>query len=96
MEIVQVAGIVFAATVIVILAYLYRESAIVEGKAEWGIGPIKFKLGGRAQKQAEAPEEKPAEPPTPKIEQSAADLGSTSEISQEASSVIEDSPPKTS
>jgi hypothetical protein len=75
MEIVQVAGIVFAAAVIVILAYLYRESAIIEGKAEWGIGPWKFKLGGKAQKQADAPEEKPAAPPMPKIEQSAEDLG---------------------
>jgi hypothetical protein len=64
MEIVQVAGIVFAAAVIVILAYLYRESAIIEGKAEWGIGPIKFSLGGRAQKRAEAKlPEAPAAPP---------------------------------
>jgi hypothetical protein len=54
MGIVQVAGIVFAAAVIVILAYLYRESAIIEGKTEVGIGPIKFSLGGRAQKKAEA------------------------------------------
>ena len=59
MEIVQIVGIVFVFAVIVILAYLYRESAIIEGKTEVGIGPIKFKLGGKAQKQADTPE-KPA------------------------------------
>jgi len=107
MEIVQVAGIVFAAAVIIILAYLSRESAIIEGKAEWGIGPIKFKLGGKAQKLADAPEEAPTAPPVPKIEQSAADLGritrsgpeiegGAGEIKQTASGggTIEDSAPK--
>ena len=62
MQLVQILGIIFAAAVILILAYLYRESAIIEGKTEVGIGPIKFKLGGKAQKQADTPE-KPAEPP---------------------------------
>ena len=37
MEIVQIVGIVFAAVVILILAYLYRESAIIEGKTEIAI-----------------------------------------------------------
>ncbi len=50
MEIVQIVGIIFAAVVILILAYLYRESAILEGKTEIGIGPIKFKLGGQTPK----------------------------------------------
>ena len=72
MEIVQIGGIVFAFAVIVIRAYLYRESAIIEGKTEVGIGPVKFKLGGKAQKAADAPD-KPAEPPAPEIEQSATD-----------------------
>jgi len=72
MEIVQIVGIVFVFAVILILAYLYRESAIIEGKTEIGIGPIKFKLGGKAQKEADTPEE-PAAPPAPKIEQSATD-----------------------
>jgi len=72
MEIVQIVGIVFVFAVIVILAYLYRESAIIEGKTEIGIGPVKFKLGGKAQKVADTPEQ-PAEPPALKIEQSATD-----------------------
>jgi len=50
MEIVQIIGIVFAAVVILILAYLYRESAILEGKSEIGIGPVKLKLGSQARK----------------------------------------------
>jgi hypothetical protein len=70
MEIVQIVGIVVAAVVILVLAYLYRENAIVEGKTEWGIGPIKFSLGGKTQKQVDAPV-RPTEPSTPKIEQSA-------------------------
>ena len=74
MEIVQIIGIIFAAAVILILAYLYRESAIIEGKTEIGIGPVKFKLGGKAQK-AEDTLEKPTEPPAPKIEQSVSDEG---------------------
>ena len=44
MEIVRIVGIVFAAVVILILAYLYRESAIIEGKSEIVIGPVKLKL----------------------------------------------------
>jgi len=108
MQLVQIIGIIFAAAVILILAYLYRESAIIEGKTEVSIGPVKFKLGGKAQKPADAPEE-PAEPFAPKIEQTAKDWGritrsgpeiqrDAGEIKQEASGggVIEDSPPKIS
>lgn len=73
MEIVPVVGIVVAAAVILILAYLYRENALVEGKTEVSLGPWKFSLGGRAQKKAEA--ELPEAPAAPKIEQSATDLG---------------------
>jgi len=106
MEIVQIAGIVFAAVVILVIAYLYRENALVEGKTEVGLGPIKFSLGGRAQKKAEA--ESPEAPAAPKIEQSATDLGRITrsgpeiqgegEIAQTASGGggIEDSPPKIS
>ena len=47
MEIVQIVGIVFAAVIILILAYLYRESAIIEGKSEIVIGPVKFKLSSQ-------------------------------------------------
>ena len=47
MEIVQIVGIVFAVVVILILAYLYRESAILEGKTEIVVGPVKFKLGNQ-------------------------------------------------
>lgn len=61
MEIVQIVGIVVAAVVILVIAYLYRENAIVEGKTEWGVGPVKFSLGGKTQKAADAPE-KPAAP----------------------------------
>jgi hypothetical protein len=109
MEIVQIVGIIFAAVVILVIAYLYRENAIIEGKTEWGIGPIKFSLGGKAQKQAGAPETPPAPAATPKIEQSATDLGritrsgpeiegGAGEIEQTASSggTIEDSAPKIS
>jgi len=74
MEIVQIVGIVFVVAVILILAYLYRESALNEGKTEIGIGPVKFKLGGKAQKAVDTPEN-PAAPPAPKIEQSAPDEG---------------------
>ena len=72
MQIVQIVGIVFVFAVILILAYLYRESAIIEGKTEVGIGPIKFKLGGKSQEAADAPD-KPAQPPAPEIEQSTPD-----------------------
>jgi hypothetical protein len=72
MEIVRIVGVFFVLAVILILAYLYRESAIIEGKTEVGIGPVKFKLGGRAQQAVDTPEE-PAEPPAPKTEQSAVD-----------------------
>ena len=89
MEIVQIAGIVFAAVVILVLAYLYRENAIIEGKTEWGIGPVKFSLSGKAQKQADAL--KPAEPAIPEIEQSATDpdriQDSASEIHGEAGEI---------
>jgi len=47
------------------LAYLYRESAIIGGK-KIGIGPIKFKLGGKAQKEANARGTRC--PPAPKID----------------------------
>ena len=63
MQLVQILGIIFAAAVILILAYLYRESAIIEGKTEIGIGPIKFKLGGKAQKEATALENSATPPP---------------------------------
>ena len=75
MEIVQIVGIVFAAVVILILAYLYRENALVEGKTEVSIGPLKFNLGGKTQKLAEVSDAKPVEAPTPKIEQSATERG---------------------
>lgn len=53
MEIVQITGVVFAVAVILILAYLYRESAILEGKSEIGIGPIKLRIGGKAQEKSD-------------------------------------------
>ena len=56
MEIVQIVGIVFAAAVILIIAYLYRESAILEGKTEIAIGPYKLSLGGKAQQKQNTPE----------------------------------------
>jgi len=107
MEIVQVVGIVFAAVVILILAYLYRESAIIEGKTEIAIGPWKFSLGGKAQKEASV--EKPTAPASPEIVLSATDLGritrsgpeiqgGAGKIEETASGggVIEDSAPKIS
>lgn len=107
MEIVQISGIVVAAVVILVIAYLYRENAIVEGKTEVNIGPLKFNLGGKTQKKADAPETPAAPAATPKIEQSATDLGRITrsgpeiqgegEIKQTASGgVIEDSAPKIS
>ena len=56
MEIVQIVGIVFVVAVILILAYLYRESALNEGKTEISIGPVKFKLGGKAHRESVAGE----------------------------------------
>ena len=109
MEIVQIVGIIFAAVVIVILAYLYRESAMIEGKSEIAIGPVKFKLGGKAQQEAGLTEEPTTSPPAPKIEQSAQDgghikdsgpeiHGGAGEIKQTASGKgeITGSPPKIS
>lgn len=61
MEIVPIVGIVFALVVILILAYLYRESAIMEGKTEIAIGPVKFHLGGKA--PGSDTSENPAAPP---------------------------------
>jgi hypothetical protein len=71
MEIVQIVGIIFVAAVILILAYLYRESAKISGKAKVEIGPVKVELEGDAQKETD----KIAEASAPKIEQSATDLG---------------------
>jgi len=104
MELVQIVGIVFAAVVILVIAYLYRESAIAEGKAEIAIGSVKFNLGGKAQKKAEAAQA-PAAPP--KIEQSAEggaildsppEIHGAGEIKQKASQdgVISGSGPKIS
>ncbi len=89
-----------------LIAYLYRESAIIQGKSEIGVGPIKFKLEGQAQREPGQPEPPAAQP---KIEQSATDLGriarsgpeisgGAGEIKQTASNagVIEDSAPKIS
>lgn len=59
-ELVSIVGIIVAAIVVLVLAYLYRESALIEGKTEWGIGPLTFKLGGKAQKSAA---QKPADAP---------------------------------
>ena len=70
MEIVKVVGIIFAAVVILILAYLYRESARISGRAKVEVGPVKVELGGDAQKETD----KIAEASAPKIEQSATDL----------------------
>jgi hypothetical protein len=75
MEIVQIVGIVFVVAVVLILAYLYRESAIMEGKTEIGIGPVKFKLGGKARHEAEVSGTLPESPAVPEIEQSATDEG---------------------
>ena len=55
MELVQIVGIIFVAVVILVIAYLYRESALIEGKTEVGFGPWKFSLGGKAQKKADEP-----------------------------------------
>ena len=71
MEIVQVVGIIFVAAVILILAYLYRESAQISGKAKVEVGPVKVELEGDAQKESD----QTAGAPAPSIEQSAADLG---------------------
>jgi len=85
MEIVQIVGIIFAAAVILILAYLYRESAIIEGKTEIGIGPVKFKLGGKAQKSSAAQKQAEEETSAAKIIQTA-----------EKEGAILDSPPEIS
>jgi hypothetical protein len=71
MDIVQVAGIIFAAAVVLILAYLYRESAQISGKAKVEVGPVKVEFEGDAQKEAS----QTAGAPGPSIEQSATDLG---------------------
>ncbi len=103
MEIVQIVGIIFAAAVILIIAYLYRESKQISGKAKVEVGPVKVELEGEAEKAGEL--ETPAVPPAPKIEQSATDLGriarsgpeieDAGEIKQTTSSgTIEDSAPK--
>jgi hypothetical protein len=77
MEIVQIVGIVFAAVVILVIAYLYRESAILEGKTEVSIGPLKFRLDGKAHKQAGV-----VETPIAKIEQAADEGGAQKEPDQ--------------
>ncbi len=107
MELVQIVGIVFAAAVILIIAYLYRESKQISGKATVEIGPVKVELEGEAEKAGEL--ETPAVPPVPKIDQSATDLGhiarsgpeiegGAGDIKQTASGggTIEDSAPKIS
>ena len=53
MDIVQVVGIVFAAAVILILAYLYRESARISGQAKVEVGPVKVEIEGEAQKETD-------------------------------------------
>jgi hypothetical protein len=71
MDIVRVAGIIFVAAVILILAYLYRESARISGKAKVEVGPVKVEIEGDAQKELD----QTAGASEPKIEQSATDLG---------------------
>ncbi len=44
MEIVQIAGIIFVGSVILILAYLYRESARISGQAKVEVEPVKVEL----------------------------------------------------
>ena len=79
MDIVQVVGIIFAAAVVLILAYLYRESAQISGKAKVEVGPVKVELEGNAQKESD----QTAGAPTPSIEQSATDLGSIKDSAPE-------------
>ena len=108
MEIVQIVGIIFAAVVILSLAYLYRESKQISGKAKVEVGPVRVEMEGQAEKAADVPGT-PVVPPVPKTDQSAADLGRITrsgpevqggegEIKQTASGggVIEDSAPKIS
>ena len=71
MDIVKVVGIIFAAAVVLILAYLYRESARISGKAKVDVGPVKVEFEGDAQKESD----QAAGVSEPKIEQSATDLG---------------------
>ena len=79
MDIVQVAGIFVAATVVLILAYLYRESAQISGKAKVEVGPVKVEFEGDAQKESDQAVGASA----PKIEQSATDLGSIKDSAPE-------------
>ena len=53
MDIVQIIGIVSAAAVILILAYLYRESARISGQAKVEVEPVKIELEGDAQKETD-------------------------------------------
>ncbi len=43
---IYVGAFVVFGTLVGIMAYLYRESAIAEGKSEVSLGPLKIKLGG--------------------------------------------------
>lgn len=71
MEIVYAVGIVSAVVVILILAYLYRESAAISGKGQVQVGPVKVELEDQAQKGPDMPS-----PDAPKsIEDSLPELG---------------------
>lgn len=63
MDIIQIVGIISAVTVILILAYLYRESAKISGKAKVEVGPVEVELEDQAQKNS-LPE---AAAPTPDV-----------------------------
>ncbi len=51
-------AIITFGTLLGIIVYLYRESALLQGKTEIGLGPIKFKL----KKVAPAPGEQTTPP----------------------------------
>ena len=53
MELVQIVGIIFAAVVILVLAYLYRESQQISGKAKVEAGPVKAELDSSAHRETD-------------------------------------------
>lgn len=52
MTFIYIGAVIVFGTLAGIVAYLYRESAIIQGKSEIALGPIKIKLNNQARKEA--------------------------------------------
>ena len=53
MTYIYIGGVIVFGTLLGIVAYLYREGAIIQGRTEIGLGPLKIKLNGKKRPDSE-------------------------------------------